>query len=254
LKSWTLFVALLLSACVTQQRVAGPASGSAVWLKADAGVTADDGRASSWADQSGHGNNATMAARARQPRLITGEVNGEAVIRFDGAQSLALTTPVSPRTFTVFVVGRNRMSGEDFSMILGPGGSTPNNQLRWEDGCHVLYVGTGNDMPPVSVSIGDTRITHILALRYQGSNMEVYRDGRRVSAASLSTSGPWILSQIGAWYSKHYLVGDIAELLIYPSSLPDAALGETTAYLRAKHLEEGGRAAAQIPPAVVPGC
>ena len=236
-----LLVALLLSAC------AAPVAGSAVWLKANAGVTADGGSVSSWADQSGNGNNATMAVKARQPSLISRGMSGKPVIRFDGAQSLALTKPVSPNTFTVFVVGRNRMAGDDFSMILGPGGNTPNNQLRWEGGCHLLYVGTGNEMPPFSVAIGDTRIAHILTLRYQDSNMQVYRDGRLVSQATFSTNGPWTLSQIGAWYSKHYMVGDVAELLIYPSSLPDASVNQTTAYLRAKYFKDTTADA-------VPGC
>jgi hypothetical protein len=45
------------------------------------------------------------------------------------------------------------------------------------------------------------------------------------------------------------MVGDIAELLIYPLSLPDAALDQTTAYLRAKYFKGGRKSEAQNSPA-----
>jgi hypothetical protein len=256
LKSSILLAVVFLSACATRHPdVPGPAAGSVVWLRADVGVTGDRDNVASWADQSGNGNNATMTNTSRQPSLVPRAINGQPAIHFDGAQSLLLTTPVSPQTFTIFVVGNNNKPGEDFSMILGPGGNSPNNQLRWEGDCHVLFVGTGNEMSAERVAFGDTRNPHILALRYQGSIMQIYRDGQVVAQRSVSTSGPWTLNQIGAWYSQHFLVGNIAELLIYPAPLSDTALAQTTTYLRIKYLEPSMDPEAQYaPPDIGPEC
>ncbi len=54
-----------------------------LWLKADAGVTADgNGFVSQWADQSGAGNNALQATNGSQPTLVSGAINGQPAINF----------------------------------------------------------------------------------------------------------------------------------------------------------------------------
>jgi len=59
----------------------------------------------------------------------------------------------------------------------------------------------------------------------------------RSRGTRVESSGPWTLSQIGAWYSKYFMVGDLAELLIYPTALSDAELSESTDYLRARYFK-----------------
>jgi len=120
-------------------------------------------------------------------------------------------------------------------MILGPGGSNPNNQLRWDNGTQALFVGTGNNMPVVTPTIGNTNVYHILSARYDGSTMTTYRDGNAVSTNSFVTTGPWTLNQIGAWFSSYFMVGDLAEIIVYPAALSDADLSTTTAYLNGKY-------------------
>jgi hypothetical protein len=109
-----------------------PSSGLHMWLRADAGITPGAGsQVAHWADQSGQGRNASMTAAARQPQLVNLALNGQPVVRFGGAQSMYLDTFATPTTFTMFIVGKNSLASESFSMILGPGGNSPNNQLRW---------------------------------------------------------------------------------------------------------------------------
>lgn len=212
-----------------------PVAGARVWLRADAGITLDLGRVSQWADQSGFGNHAAMSTASRRPTMAYGVLNGQPTVRFAGAQSLALTTPTSPQTFTIFVVGKNSRTTESFSMILGPGGSTVNNQLRWENGSSALVVGTGNNLPATTAVIGNTRVYHALAVRYNGSTLQIFRDGNLVSSRSLTTTGPWTLFQIAGWYSSHFLIGDLSEILIYHSALSDADRATNDAYLRGKY-------------------
>lgn len=219
-----------------QVALAGPPPGAQLWLRSDVGVTVNVNKVTTWADQSGSGRHATMATVSRQPTLVLGALNGQPVIRFGGAQSLSLTaTPVNPTSFSIFIVGKNSKPTESYSMILGPGGNWPNNQLRWENGTKALFVGTGNNFPVVTSTIGNTRVYHALSARYNGSTMSVYRDGNLVSTHSFTTSGPWILSQIGGWFSTYFMIGDLAEILVYPTALSDTDRLATDSYLRAKY-------------------
>jgi hypothetical protein len=210
-------------------------TGAHLWLKADAGVVSSSGKVSQWLDQSGNGRNASMATASRQPSFVSGALNGKPVLRFNGAQSMYLDTFASPTTFTVFIVGKNSNPSESFSMILGPGGNAPNNQMRWEGGSRALFVGTGNNLPVITSSIGNTRVFHALSTRYDGGTMTVYRDGNATSSHSFSTSGPWTLASVGSYYSSYYMQGDLAEVLIYARALSEAERGSVNSYLRSKY-------------------
>jgi hypothetical protein len=219
--------------------MAQPASGSKVWLRADVDVVVSSSTTtysvSQWMDQSGNGNHAWMTTASRQPSLVLGAINGLPLIRFDGSQSLILTTPVSHNQFTYFIVGKNSKPAETFSMILGPNGKLPNNQLRWESGTRTLAVGTGNDMPHLFSTVRNTRVNHLLTVRYDGLTFSVYYNGLLISNSTLLISGPWTLGQIGAWYSTHFMTGDIAEIVMYNTGLTSADCNTTTSYLRSKY-------------------
>lgn len=214
-------------------------SGAHLWLRADAGVYpggASGSRISNWYDQSGNGRNASMATTSRQPYYYSGVLNGWPVIRFNGAESMYLDVFAQPVTFTVFVVGRNRNPSESFSMILGPGGNAPNNQLRWENGSQALFVGTGNNMPIITSSIGNTRAFHALSARYDGSTMRVYRNGSLISTHAFSTWGvPWTLASVGSWYSSYFMQGDLAEVIIYARALSESERSSVNSYLQNKY-------------------
>ncbi|WP_018349471.1 LamG-like jellyroll fold domain-containing protein [Longispora albida] len=213
---------------------ANPVGGAHLWLRADVGVTVNGTSVSAWLDQSGNARNGTMSLASRQPQLVQGQINGLPVIRFSGAQSLGLTSPVNPYTFTVFVVGKNsKTSG--FSMILGPGGNYANNQLRWENSSQALLVGTGNSFPAVTSNVGSTMVYHALSATYDGSTLRVYRDGALTSTHTFATSGGWTLAQIGAWYSSYFMVGDLAEVIVYPTKLSDTDRQTTGKYLGVKY-------------------
>ena len=212
-----------------------PSAGLHLWLRADAGAPSSDGPVARWFDQSGNGRHASTTQASRQPSLVTGALNGRPVLRFGGAQSLYLEAAAQPTTFTVFIVGKNSMPTESFSMILGPGSTSPNNQLRWENGSQALFVGTGNNLPVIQTSIGNTRVYHALSARYDGSVMNVYRDGNPVSAHSFTTTGPWTLVSVGSYYSSYYMQGDLAEVIIYDRALSESERISVNEYLRSKY-------------------
>lgn len=212
-----------------------PGTGLHLWLRADAGVVADgSGLVSTWQDQSSNGRHASMPTLARQPQLIGNALNGRPVLRFGGAHSLSFSTLVGPTQFSVFFVGLNRKTSFA-SMILGPGGSSPNNQLRWESGTEALFVGTSNELPVVTSTIGDTRVYHALSAVYDGASMTVFRDGAVRSTHAFSTTGPWTFASVGSYYSSEFLEGDLAEIIIYDRPLTAAERDQVQTYLRDKY-------------------
>lgn len=242
-KKWSYPVVALLVAVVgliaqpaaAQAASTSPAPGSQLWLRADVGVTVNITNVSAWADQSGSGRHAVMDTAARQPAYTLNALNSKPVIRFNGAQSLALTSTVDPSMFTIFVVGKNNNPTESFGMILGPGGTSANNQIRWENGSQALVVGTGNNLPATTASIGNTRTYHALSLRYDGTALRIFRDGRLISTRAMTTNGPLTLASVGAYYSSAFLTGDLAEILVYPTALADVDRATTDSYLRTKY-------------------
>ncbi|HEX2674365.1 MAG TPA: LamG-like jellyroll fold domain-containing protein [Polyangiaceae bacterium] len=212
-----------------------PASGSLLWLRADLGVTQSAGQVTAWLDQSGHGLDGIMDVPSREPALVPSGWNGLPLIRFGGAQSLYLRETIAPTSFTVFVAGRNRNLSDAHGIFLGPGGDTANNQLRWENGSSVLIVGLGNGLPETVFAFGDTRTFHVLAARYDGSNLTVSRNGTQVGSAHFMTTGPWQIRQVGGWFSSDFMVGDLAEILVYESALSETDTELTNSYLLRKY-------------------
>jgi len=226
--------------CITSRTLPMPTSGLHLWLRADADVyngatlLTSTGLASQWRDQSGNGRTASMATTTRQPTFVPGALNGRPVIRFSGAQSMNLNVFSQPTLFSVFVVGKNSLTSESFSMILGPGGNSPNNQLRWNNGSQALFV-TQNAGTIVTSPIGNTRVYHALSARYDGSTMTFYRDGNAMSSTNFTTTAPWTIASVGSWYSTYYMTGDLAEVIIYDRALSEAERASVNAYLRSKY-------------------
>lgn len=85
-------------------------SGLALWLDAEKGVVASAGKVSGWMDQSGQGNSAVQLTAARQPTVMTGVINGRAVVRFNGTNSVLMVADAASLQwgtddFTIAVVG-----------------------------------------------------------------------------------------------------------------------------------------------------
>jgi hypothetical protein len=205
------------------------------WLPSGFFDTSGD-RVVTWKNGLGTGTfNANSTSATTRPRFVSGAINGQPVVRFDGAQQL-FTGPMPLSRWTIFVVGKNNNPTESFGLILGPGDNS-NNQLRYENGSQVLTYGLSNGMPAITTTVGNTRVYNSLTFRYSGSLYEVYRDGVRASVRSLFTTGSWILGRVGSWYSSCpscYLQGDLAEVLVYDCALSDADKSRVDTYLRNK--------------------
>jgi len=86
-----------------------------------------------------------------------------------------------------------------------------------------------------TVSTGNTRVYHALSARYDGATMTVYRDGGAVSSSSFATTGPWTLASVGSFYSSDFMVGDLAEVVLYDRALSEEDRAAADSYLRTKY-------------------
>ena len=205
------------------------------WFRGDEGIELADGsKISKWHDQSGQDADAIMTDESRQPEFIADGLNGKPEVWFGGAQSVAFPIFDSVQ-FTLFAVGRNANPTDSFSIIIGPGGDTGNNQLRWDDGDTVMFVGLAINIPVTEFPFGNTRVPHLLSVRYTGSVLEVYRDGELKGELHTVTTGGWAVAQLGAWFSSYFMVGSLSEVVMYERSLTDEELSGTQAALLDKY-------------------
>jgi hypothetical protein len=212
-----------------------PTAGMQLWLRGDTGLHHTSG-IDVWADQSGHNRDASMTDTSLQPFYVAGAANGLPMARFTGAETMRFADHPAPTDYTIFIVGQNTNPFEEFGIILGPGGSSPNNQLRWESGTEALVVGTGNGTPAVTSTIGDTRVLHALAMKYDGATLQIYRDGTSTSSASYVATGPLEFGSLGSFFlSSDFLEGDLAEIIIYDRPLAEDERLEVDGYLRGKY-------------------
>jgi hypothetical protein len=249
-----LLCASLSLCCHAAQAQTGPVTkGLDMWLKADAGL-AQDG--STWADQSGKGNNAT-ALSGQAPTVQAGGLNGLPVAVFSGNQVMSISGEIiSSQLFTIIAVvtdtstpgaGSYREilsnwdpSTETSSIFLGTiWGTVKSKQadrIRFTDaigGANQGDTGQGNIKKPTNAFI-------LTGVAGKGKAfIEVNSKKQYKLAGGFSTRAltePWVLGRQGLNEANggEYWSGDIAEVLVYSRALKPSELATDIAYLAAK--------------------
>ncbi len=220
-----------------------------LWLKADAGVTTGAGdTVLTWADQSGHANDAVATDELTAPIVAAGAVNGLPAIRFDGADdSLQVADSVSVSitgNITSFFVVKmddfgtfrsvwaktagNLPAPTDFYTLPGSGiprvfrGDGTFGSLANVDGAAALHAGS---FDLVGFSAAGASLTHFLNGQPNGTGVS--------TTGTADTDRPlWIGTRDdGVTRMK----GDIAELLIYDTALSAVDLRSVQIYLGARY-------------------
>ncbi|MDF3841113.1 phage tail protein [Pseudomonas citronellolis] len=103
-----------------------------IWLDDQSDVTVSGGLVTQWNDRSGNAWHFSQSTAGRQPALLANELNGQRVIRFDGADDNLATSVTGARDLFrntskgwVLSVLRRRGAGNAISVVFGvPRGST----------------------------------------------------------------------------------------------------------------------------------
>jgi hypothetical protein len=196
--------------------------GLALWVRSDAGVTADGGTVSLWADQSGNGNDLVQATTASRPQLVAGEANGLPVLRFDGTNdSLAFTTRLDGTIRAVFAVLRQSSPAASYRVLLGDTTKNdfyPGASQWWTSGYTNAYI-TG----------GETWVNGVLV------NGTTTNRPQTLSVLSLVTTGGVTADRLFAGKANSPWMGDIAELIVYSQPLTASQRKSVEDYLALKY-------------------
>lgn len=222
-------------------------SGLRLWLKADAGVTANPaGAVSSWVDFSGNFNNASQSDSAQAPLLVSNSLNLLPTIRFDGADdyleiahspSLAITGDITSLFVARF---------DDFATFRAVWAKTANNVPRPTD----YYLLPNSGIPRLfrggPAGIGNVDATEpipagnfvIAGFSTTGPAVTHYLDGNvigtgEITATPVDVGTPVRIGTRGDFVTR--MKGDIAEILVYNTALSDSDRDKVLNYLREKY-------------------
>ena len=208
-------------------------SGSALWLRADLGVTLATGVAY-WADQTGHQPPAAQSTGSMQPTVAAAAINGKPALTFNAAGSQYLTVPTFTRP------GGATAPGEAWIVVNDAVTST----AIWNAGA-----SGGPDAYQYSAQIWDDTLSTsrytvspvvaygtwtVYAVKSSTGSWSSYQNGAAVVVEGTNTVGwPTTLS-IGASGVTYPLTGSIAELWI-GAQMSFADRAATKAYLTARY-------------------
>lgn len=202
----------------------------ALWLS-DTGSDA-----SVWPDLSGNGRNATQSDAAKRPAIVTGALNGRQVRRFDGVND-CFSHPLSigANPCSVFIVAK-RNGGTNLQHLFAA--QAPNTGLS-------AYVMARSVASPnwhtyfqaqqtSSYSL-DGQWRSIALIVNSGTSIAMITDGnvQNFSPSGYFTDGidrRWI----GAENGSIPFIGDIAEILVFPTALSTSNRQAVESYLRNK--------------------
>lgn len=224
-----------------------PPSGLKLWLRGDSGVGLDDnGKVSSWADQSGAGNNTSQGTDTNRPSLIPNAFDGKPAVRFTGpSQTLQTTGLVLTNTtpFTAFTAAKfNSVPSSTYQYLWWNGTSSTTAGY----GCYIstmirLRSGWGSQSFYLGQPSTETAVPGVwykMCSRYTPGNHQAWLDGVYLNSNAKNdsnfSSGGIFSVGTGAPDSTKGFYGDIGEILIYDRALSDAERADVETYFAAK--------------------
>jgi predicted alpha-1,6-mannanase (GH76 family) len=229
--------------------------GLSAWYKADALTGLTNGApVKLWPDLTPNGFNALQLAVSNQPTYVTGALNGQPVVRFNGTKNsyLWLFRPVQD-DFTIILVVKASAgvgTGTDFwsgaGLLSGEMSGTVNDFGVSLNASGQILAGTGNPDTTIRSGTGYANGTaHVVSFRRLKStgSLILYIDGNLVASGTGGTqslTAPNFLALGSHGTLNNFLTGDIAEVQIYNSALSptDRAAQETA--LKCKYGLSGG--------------
>lgn len=208
-----------------------------VWLRADALSLANGAAVTSWPDSGLEGLSAEQGTASAQPSFVTNELNGLPVVRFGAGDFLqtAATDLNLAADLTVLVVTNTAAPSKGLvskdnqanpgSMYYSIGGTVPVLDRPFvEAGVGASAGGAGWRI--LAVSVSGTAVSHFLDGAANGTD-----------TLAVGTDGTWplLIGAFGRVTPANFLLGDVAEVMVFASALATADRRTLEAYLGAKY-------------------
>ncbi len=215
-----------------------PVAGLQLWLRADAGITADANEGvNSWIDQWG-GYKAAQNTSTSEPVIVADDLNGQPAVRFNGSSDYLNSNFVGMggSGLTFFVVTK----GPQYQSLLRfqPYGSSSYLVYPW--GAGEVFIDSADGATGAGVATGlASNQWNIGELTYRsGDQVTTFCNGIEVAsraAANVDLPGGLPLDIGYVAGGNEYAQADLAEVLIYSRSLNDAERQAVETYLNGKY-------------------
>ncbi|MEZ2238559.1 DUF4347 domain-containing protein, partial [Microcoleus sp.] len=206
-----------------------------VWLKANTIAGANGSAVTNWADSSGVGNNATGTGAT----LVTNEINGQSVVKFDGTNVYSVGGAIS-NPYTLLTV--SKQDGLSRNRLISSYSTGPTN---WLLGYWALGAPVGEDQfyangwvynNPNNIPFTGNPI--IYSATGTGSLSTFYRNGSSLAANNSGITAPGQLALGGTNFTgifNEQSDGKVAEVIAFNRVLNDAERTLADNYLSAKY-------------------
>lgn len=210
-------------------------AGLLLWFEARTLGLSDGDAVSTWADLSGHGNNAVESTPGFRPVYHTGLLNGGPAVSFSGGQCLTVPS-LMLSTFSIFIVFRATLSGMLYEHSPDSNGNSGSQLYGGRGSTLRVNRAGGSDNRSVSAPAGTSewgnqgewRVVQAEFGGTHGSNLIVL-DGYRPLMDNDQVATPGTSSVTAPFYigcrgeASVFLTGDIAAVIGFtPELLPDA--------------------------------
>jgi hypothetical protein len=214
-------------------------SGLALWLDGTTGlfdatsggnpVTTDGSAIARWEDRSGNARHATQATALDRPVLKTGIKNGKNIVRFNATNGLDIPSIVSTDQTPVWIFSVNYISSSfAYRNVLNI------NQFAYFylDPTSKLGIGRqfATDEVQVNYSINTWSVLGGFSERSGANTNTKIRVNQIETSITTASTGGTVFNLVGGFLH----IGDIAEILVYNSSLSTEAILLIEKYLNYK--------------------
>ncbi len=212
-----------------------------LWLRADDGTstTGDSTKLTTWYDVSGNLNDASQSTSADEPLFMSSSINSKPAISFDGAASYltlptATTLGITNADYEIFIVAKSSSTNLQFV----EGGSAGNFELQLNGGEGARFIPAGSNFLDEGNNYDYTNgQAHIFDLRADTSKGQIRVDGTAggyvLSNAQSPDVGNLTIGRRGD--VTYYFSGDVAEVIIYNTSLTSSQRLAVADYLSQKY-------------------
>lgn len=229
-----------------------PVSGAALWLDANdsATVSLNAGTVTAWADKSGNGRNATQGTAANQPGYTTNALVGNKnVVRFTATDVMPVNLSfLNGSPYTIFAIEAKASAAPSSSFyFLGTQTAATNQGLHfgYRNDTSFALAQYGNDLDYANASLAFTTQTFRQWTgrldTAAGGGHAIFLNGTSVATNTnlvpMTNPGQGVVGQ-GFQASTQYL-GDIGEIIIFPTALSPTDRATVEAYLQSKWFGSG---------------
>lgn len=210
------------------------------WGEASGSNLGSNGKVAQLNDLSGHNYQAVQTDTAKQPLLVPNVLNGKPVLRFDGTDDYLVTGNFSSSASqpnTVFVVWSVNQPAGAAQVVFSGASSANTNGVYWNTS-NRLHITAGTAVYySKTAPFGHLISTAVFAPSPNAS----FRENGVSQSLSGSNIGTGALSMLhlGSNYgSAGFLRGDIAEILVFNSTITSQQRNDVEQYLRFKYASQ----------------